>query len=112
VRKPVTIAQRQEAVALAAVIGVEAAARELGWDRRTVRKWTEQAGKPAELDGNAAAWQRAFDLAHAKVEGILASGKASAVASVTRSPIRRLRASWLRQVVRGSSQPRSGRITR
>jgi hypothetical protein len=78
-----TSAQKREAVALARVAGIEAAAESLGIDPRTVRKWSAQAGDRPELDGNAAAWQRAFDLAHAKVEGFLASGKASAVTAAT-----------------------------
>jgi hypothetical protein len=78
-----TGAQKREAVALARVAGIEAAADSLRIDPRTVRGWVAQAGDPPELDGNAAAWQRAFDLAHAKVEGILASGKASAVTAAT-----------------------------
>ena len=82
-RSAVTPAQKREAVALAAIVGAEAAAEQLGWNRRSVRKWAEQAGHRPELDGNADAWQRAFDLAHAKVEGFLAIGKASAVAAAT-----------------------------
>jgi hypothetical protein len=76
-------AQKREAVALARITGAEAAAASLGIDPRTVRKWAAQAGDAPGLEGNAAAWQRAFDLAHAKVEGILASGKASAVTAAT-----------------------------
>jgi hypothetical protein len=78
-----TSAQKREAVALARVAGAEAAAEALGIDPRTVRGWLARAGDPPELEGNAAAWQRAFDLAHAKVEGFLASGKASAVQAAT-----------------------------
>jgi hypothetical protein len=78
-----TTTQRREAVALSRVVGVEAAAASLNIDPRTIRGWVARAGHPPELEGNAAAWQRAFDLAHAKVEGILASGKASAVTAAT-----------------------------
>ncbi len=82
-RKAVTDTQRREAVALASVIGIEATAEQLGWDPRTVRKWSEAAGHPRELDGNAAAWQRAFDLAQARVEVFLAGGKASPIQVAT-----------------------------
>jgi len=49
-------------VALAAIVGIEAAAEQLGWDRRTVRKWSEAAGHPPELDGTATGWRELLDL--------------------------------------------------
>jgi hypothetical protein len=73
-----TLAQKQEAVALCRTMGAEAAAKALGMDPRTVRKWSEQAGDAPELAGNAGAWQRLFDLAHARVESMLSGGKLSA----------------------------------
>lgn len=66
---------RAEAVALAAVAGVEAAADSMGIDRRTVRTWCEQAGHAPELVAEPDAWKRLHDLAIAKVTGDLASGK-------------------------------------
>jgi hypothetical protein len=75
VRKAVTPAQKREAVALAAIVGIEAAAEQLGWDRRTVRKWSEAAGHPPELDGTATGWRELLDLAQSQVATALASGK-------------------------------------
>ncbi|MDQ3128896.1 MAG: hypothetical protein M3Q66_10670 [Chloroflexota bacterium] len=78
-----SLAAKQEAVALARVMGIEAAAQQLNIDRRTVRGWSEKAGVVPELKGTASAWQRAFDLAQAKVERFLASGKVSPVQAAT-----------------------------
>jgi hypothetical protein len=68
-------AQRREAVALARVSGVEAAAGSLGIDPRTVRKWSAQAGDGPELDGSAEGWQRLLDLAQSRVAVALATDK-------------------------------------
>jgi transposase-like protein len=82
-RKAYTTAQKQEAVALARVMGAEAAGKQLGIDPRTIVKWVSQAGDRPELDGDAGTWQRLFDLAHARTEAALASGKLSAQATAT-----------------------------
>jgi transposase-like protein len=82
-RKAYTTAQKQEAVALARVMGAEAAGKQLGIDPRTIVKWMSQAGDRPELDGDAGTWQRLFDLAHARTEAALASGKLSAQATAT-----------------------------
>ena len=95
VRKSVTNAQRQDAVALAAVVGIEAAASQLGWDRRTVRSWCEKAGKRPELDGSAAGWTQLLDLAQSQVATALASGKvrpkdAAVIAAIAERNLRQL----------------------
>lgn len=73
-------AQRREAVALARVIGAEAASKQLGiGGKDTVRGWMLAAGDPPELQGSAEGWSRLLDLAQSKAEADLASGKLSAV---------------------------------
>jgi transposase-like protein len=74
-------AQKQEAVALCRVMGAGAAGQQLGIDPRTIRGWMAQAGDPPELDGDEGTWQRLFDLAPARTEAALASGKLSATAT-------------------------------
>ena len=57
-RKAYTTAQKQEAVALARVMGAEAAGKQLGIDPRTIVKWVSQAGdRPAEFAARARARQ-------------------------------------------------------
>jgi transposase-like protein len=73
-RKAYTLAQQQEAVALARVAGAELAAEQLGIDPRTVRKWLAAAGHRPELDGSASQWRSALELAQAKLSARLASG--------------------------------------
>ena len=90
-----TTAQKREAVALARVAGVEAAAQSLGIDRRTVRRWSDQAGDRPELDGSAEGWQRLLDLAQSKVAVALASGKvrpkdAAVIAAIAERNLRQL----------------------
>lgn len=76
-RKAVTPAQKHEAVSLAAVIGAEAAAKQLGWDPRSIRKWSGQAGK-APADAIAPAdWKTLGELARSKVAAMLTTGKLS-----------------------------------
>ena len=90
-----TTAQKQEAVALARVAGVEAAAQSLGIDRRTVRKWSDQAGDRPELDGSAEGWQRLLDLAQSKVAVALSNGTvrpkdAAVIAAIAERNLRQL----------------------
>lgn len=66
-------------------MGAESAGKQLHIDPRTIRKWMGQAGAPPELDGDAGTWQRLFELALARTEAALASGKLSATAT-PRSP--------------------------
>jgi len=74
-----TKAQMAEAVALAKIIGAEAAATQLGignW--RTVRRWMVKAGN--DMDEHLATpdeWRKIGDLAKARGMAWLASGKAS-----------------------------------
>ena len=68
-----TIAQKHEAVALAVVVGAEAAADQLGIDVRSVRKWAEAAGHRPELEVDD--WQALHDLAVARTTAAVASGK-------------------------------------
>jgi hypothetical protein len=87
--------QRREAVALGRVAGAEAAARTLGIDPRTIRRWSEQAGDRAELDGTAEGWQRFLDLAQSKVAVALSSGKvrpkdAAVIAAIAERNLRQL----------------------
>lgn len=64
-------------------MGAESAGKQLHIDPRTIRKWMGQAGAPPELDGDAGTWQRLFELALARTEAALASGKLSATATAT-----------------------------
>jgi hypothetical protein len=67
-------AQKREAVALAVLIGAELAGQELGIDPRTVRIWTQAAGKsPADVI-EAPSWERLGALAMARAERLVASG--------------------------------------
>ena len=74
-RKAYSLQQKAECVALARIVGSTEAARQLGIDRRTVISWMHHAGGPPELLGDSATWTRLFDLAAAKVEKELTSGK-------------------------------------
>jgi transposase-like protein len=75
--------QKHEAIALGRTMGAEAAAEQLHILPRTIRKWMEAAGDPPELAGNASVWQRHFDLASARVERFLTTGKVTAVQAAT-----------------------------
>lgn len=82
-RKRVTPAQKAEAVALAAVVGAETAAAQLGWDPRSVRKWAGQAGTaPADAIARTD-WATLGDAMLAGVAADLASGKLTAVQKAT-----------------------------
>lgn len=65
--------QKAEAVALAAIVGVEAAAEQLGMQVRTLRGWANAAGQRPDVDSDA--WQKLHDLAMAKTMAAVASGK-------------------------------------
>src|SRR5690242_6203278 len=77
-RRAVTPAQKAEAIALATVIGAEAAAKQLGWYPRSVRKWTVAAGRAPADKITSSDWQALGDLARSQVASKLASGKMSA----------------------------------
>jgi len=64
----------REAVALAAVIGADSAAEQLGMRPGTVRKWQAKAGRPPELQGQPDQWQALHDLAMARTTTAVASG--------------------------------------
>jgi hypothetical protein len=66
---------RRQAIALARAGGAEFAATQLGIQARTIRGWLSEAGDPPELDGTAEGWRRLLDLAQAKVESALTSGR-------------------------------------
>lgn len=70
-----TLQQKAEAVALATVVGAEAAADQLGMDVRTVRGWAAKAGKAPELAVQTSTWEKLLDLALARVGAALSSGK-------------------------------------
>jgi hypothetical protein len=74
-RKAYTLQQKAEAIALAAIVGSEAAAEQLGMDPRSVRKWASQAGRAPELSAKPDQWSRLHDLAMARVTSDLASGR-------------------------------------
>lgn len=72
------LAFRAEAVALAAVIGLSAAAERLGIEERTLKSWMLKAGKdPADVIAPAS-WERLAGLALTKAERVIAEGKLSA----------------------------------
>ena len=67
-----------ETVALAAVVGLEAAHVQTGIRRQTIRAWLDRAGKAPADAINAADWQSLGDLARSRVASKLAEGKVSA----------------------------------
>jgi transposase-like protein len=70
---------RARAVALARVIGAEAASKQLGiGGRDTVRRWMAAAGDPPELQGTAEGWQTVLTVAQSQVIDDLANGKVRA----------------------------------
>src|SRR5262245_48411544 len=77
-RKPVTPAQKAEAIALAIVVGAEAAAKQLGWDPRSIRKWCEAAGRAPADAITSPDWRTLGELARSQVASRLATGKVSA----------------------------------
>lgn len=75
--------KKAEAIALATVIGAEAAGNQLGIDRNTIRRWMEAAGKaPADAIARTD-WEALGQLALARTMDRIASGKASAVETAT-----------------------------
>lgn len=70
-----SLAQKAEAIALATVIGAEAAAERLHIDPRTVRKWAARAGRAPADAITPTDWAQLGDLARAQVASDLASGK-------------------------------------
>lgn len=92
-RKPYSPAQQNEAVTLAAVVGAEAAAKQLGMRARTIRGWSVRAGKaPADAIGSAD-WRSLGDLARAKVAADLAAGRvrpkdAAVIAAIAQRNVR------------------------
>jgi transposase-like protein len=82
--KAYSFAFKAEAIALGRVLGAEVASAQLGiGGRETLRRWMEAAGDPPELQGAPGQWQRLFDLAQARAEAVLASGKLSVVQLAT-----------------------------
>lgn len=75
--------QKLEAVALGRVIGSDAAGKQLGIDPRTIVKWMSKAGDVPELAGNPGQWQRLLDLAQARTEAALATGRVTAIQAAT-----------------------------
>jgi transposase-like protein len=78
-----TNAQKAEAVALALHIGAEAAAAQLGMDRRAVMSWMEQAGKGPELAAPLEGWRALMALSLARTTALVASGKLTPVQMAT-----------------------------
>jgi hypothetical protein len=71
-------AQKAEAIALATVVGAEAASRQLRITVGAIRRWCELAGKvPRDAIGSTD-WQALGDLARSQVAARLAAGKVSA----------------------------------
>ena len=76
-------AAKMEAVALAAVVGAEQAALQLGMGARAIRAWQVAAGHPPELDGDPDDWTALRDLAVARTTAALAGGKLTAIQVAT-----------------------------
>jgi hypothetical protein len=72
-----SLAARAEAVALAAVLGLSAAADQLGIDEKTLRSWMLKAGKDPADAIKPASWSRLADMALTKAERLVAEGKLS-----------------------------------
>src|SRR3954451_25478257 len=73
--KGYTPAQRTEAVALASVIGAEAAGQQLSIPWRSIRRWSEQAGNAPELAAPSGSWAELMRLAIARTTAAVAGGK-------------------------------------
>lgn len=71
-RRKVTATQRAEVVALADVVGIEAAAEAKGWDARTVRSWWLASGRRPEIEPDA--WEKLHNLSMASTMAAVASG--------------------------------------
>lgn len=78
-----TGAQKAEAIALADVVGVDEAARQLGADPRSIHDWRKAAGKRPEIDVPATTWRTLHELALAKVAAALTSGKVNPTQAAT-----------------------------
>lgn len=76
-------AAKFEAIALGRLLGIDAAAKQLHLDRRTLRRWSEEAGDAPELIGETGQLRRIRDAAYARVESLLGSGRLSAVQAAT-----------------------------
>lgn len=72
-----TQAQKLEAVSLGKTIGAEAAASQLGMSKDSVREWMAQAGVEPELSVDRATWRGLLDLALARTQAHVASGRLS-----------------------------------
>lgn len=83
-------AQKREAVALARIVGADLASSQLGiGGKDTIRKWMAQAGAPSELQGSPAVWGRIQELALAKAEQLVATGRLSPIQLLTVAGIAR-----------------------
>src|SRR6188472_3971409 len=74
---------RAEAIALARVMGAEAAGKQLGIDHRRIVVWAQETGQPLGLELPASTWEILRDLAVTKTTSLIASGKANAVTVAT-----------------------------
>src|SRR4051795_12064520 len=81
--KGYTPAQRAEAVALASVIGAEAAGQQLAIPWRSIRRWSEQAGNAPELAAPSGSWAELMRLAIARTTAAVAGGKLNATTVAT-----------------------------
>lgn len=96
-------AQRREAVALARVIGADAASKSLGiGGKDTVRRWLADAGDAPALRGSADGWTKLLDVAQAKALADLVGGKLSAVQAATIAAISERN---LRDIAKAESKP-------
>lgn len=73
-----SMAQKAEAVALAAVLGLSAASDQLGIPEDSIASWARRAGKDPADRIEPASWERLADLALTKAERMVAEGKMSA----------------------------------
>lgn len=67
-----------EAVALARVVGIRAAAQQLEIDWRTVRDWVALAGDAPEFRGTAQEWESIRAVASSRVLNLVSTGKLTA----------------------------------
>lgn len=82
--KPYPPAKRAEAVALARVMGADAAAAELGMpDARPIRRWLAEAGDAPELQADPGTWRALLDVAMARTMAAVTSGRVSAATVAT-----------------------------
>jgi hypothetical protein len=72
-----SVAQKAEAVALAAVLGLSATADQLGIPEDTIASWMAKAGRRPADAIEAPSWKRVADLALTKAERMVAEGKLS-----------------------------------